>query len=61
MSEKQGGGQRSQNQMDGFRNVINLSNFKDLGYNGSNFTWCNMREGADRIYMRLDRVLAMDD
>ena len=61
MSEKQGGAQRSQNQMDGFRNVINLCNFRDLGYNGSDFTWCNMRKGVNRIYMRLDRVLATDD
>jgi len=61
MREKQGGAQRSQNQMDGFRNVINLCNFMDMGYNGSDFTWCNMREGADRIYMCLDRALATDD
>ena len=61
MSEKQGGTQRSQNQMDGFRNVINLCNLRDLGYNGSDFTWCNKREGVDRIYVRLDRVLATDD
>ena len=47
--------------MDGFRNVINLCNLRDLGYNGSDFTWCNKREGVDRIYMRLDRVLATDD
>ena len=47
--------------MDGFRNVINLCNFRDLGYNGSDFTWCNMRKGVDMIYMRLDRALAMDD
>lgn len=47
--------------MEGFRNVINLCNFRDLGYNGSNFTWWNMREGSDRIYICLDRALAMDD
>ena len=61
MSEKWGRAQRSQNQMDGFRNVINLCNFRDLGYNGSDFTWCNMRKGVDMIYMCLDRALAMDD
>lgn len=47
--------------MEGFRNVISLCNFRDLGYSGSNFTWCNMREGADRIYIRLDWALALDD
>lgn len=38
MSEKQGGAKRSQNQMEGFKNEINLCNFRDLGYNGSDFT-----------------------
>ncbi|XP_065623699.1 uncharacterized protein LOC136065014 [Quercus suber] len=60
-SEKQGGAIRSQQQMDGFRNAINNCNLRDLGFNGSNFTWCNMREGPDRIYMRLDRALATTD
>ena len=41
-SEKQGGAIRSQQQMDGFRKVVNYCAFKDLGYCGSDFTWCNM-------------------
>ena len=57
-SEKQRGATRSRQQMDDFRNAINTCNLKDLGFNGSNFTWCNMREGPARIYMRLDRPLA---
>lgn len=61
MKEKQGGVQRSQHQMDGFRNAINSCNFKDLDYDGFDFTWCNMREGLDKIYMPLDRALATDD
>ena len=61
MGEKRGGVQRSQHQMDGFRNAINYCNFRDLGYNGFEFTWCNMREGSDRIYMLLDRALATDE
>ena len=51
----------SQHQMDDFRNAINSCNFRDLGYNGFDFTWCNMREGLDKIYMPLDRALATDD
>ena len=29
-----------------------------MGFRGSNYTWCNQQEGADRIYMRLDRAFA---
>ena len=61
MDEKWGGANRSQNQMDGFRNVINSCGFKDLGYSGTDYTWCNMQEGAGRIYLRLDRALATCD
>ena len=55
MNEKTGGTQRSQSQMDSFRQVVNFCDFKDLGYYGPNFTWCNMKEGIDRIPIRLDR------
>lgn len=44
--------------MDGFRDAINICGFKDLGYSGPNFTWCNNRDGSNRIYMRLDQALA---
>ena len=55
MNEKTGGTQRSQSQMDSFRQVVNFCDFKYLGYYGPNFTWCNMKEGIDRISIRLDR------
>ncbi|KAL0012555.1 hypothetical protein SO802_007663 [Lithocarpus litseifolius] len=61
MEEKLGGLSRSQNQMEKFRNVVNYCGFKDLGYVGPDFTWCNMREGAGRMSLRLDRVLATND
>ena len=32
--------------------------FKDLGYCGPDFTWCNMKEGSNRISLCLDRALA---
>ncbi len=28
-----------------------------MGFKGSNFTWCNMHQGDDLIYERLDRGL----
>ncbi|XP_023914218.1 uncharacterized protein LOC112025766 [Quercus suber] len=57
-SEKQGGTIRSQQQMDGFRKVVDYCAFQDLGYCGSDFTWRNMQDGENRIYLRLDRALA---
>ena len=44
--------------MDRFRQVVNLCGFKDLGYYGPYFTWCNMKEGSDRILPCLDRAFA---
>ena len=45
MNKKMGGVQRSQRQMDEFRDAVNSYGFKDLGYNGFDYTWCNMQEG----------------
>ena len=42
VEEKLGGVQRSQYQMDAFREAIQQCRFKDLGYCGPEFTWCNM-------------------
>ena len=58
MNKKMGGVQRSQRQMDEFRDAVNSYGFKDLGYNGLDYTWCNMQEGENRMYIRLDRALA---
>ena len=58
MIEKSGGVQRSQTQMDGFRRIVNQCGFKDLGYCGPNYTWCNMKEGSNRISLYLDRAFA---
>ncbi|XP_060170840.1 uncharacterized protein LOC132601793 [Lycium barbarum] len=32
-------------------------NLVDMGYTGSNYTWCNGRSSEDRIWKRLDRVI----
>ena len=61
VNEKLGGTLRSQHQMEGFRQAVNRCGFQDLGYCGSDFTWCNMQEGANRIYLRLDRAFATPD
>ena len=58
MHEKAGGPVRSQQQMDGFRNIVNFCGFSDLGYCGTDFTWCNMQDSENRIQLRLDRALA---
>ena len=61
VEEKLGGVQRSQNQMDAFREAIHQCRFMDLGYCGPEFTWYNMQEGESRMYLRLDRALATPD
>ena len=48
-TEKCGGLERSQNQMEGFRSVINECGFQDMGYVGPKFTWCNRRSDGERI------------
>ena len=58
MEEKLGGVQRSQRQMEDFRDAIHQCGFKGLGFIGLEFTWCNMQEGESRMYLRLDRALA---
>ena len=50
--------QRSQWQMEGFKSAVDSCGVKNLGYIGPHFTWCNMQEGKDRVYLRLDRALA---
>ena len=44
--EKLGGRQRPKRQMQEFRDVLDECGFKDLGYEGGKFMWCNgQREG----------------
>ena len=61
VEEKLGRVQRSQKQMDDFREVIHHCRFKDLRFVGPEFTWCNMQEDESRMYLRLDRALATPD
>ncbi|KAF5458655.1 hypothetical protein F2P56_022668 [Juglans regia] len=43
--------------MEDFRQTILDCNLGDLGYEGSQFTWCNNREGPHFTKERLDRAL----
>ncbi|XP_023912492.1 uncharacterized protein LOC112024084 [Quercus suber] len=47
--------------MEEFREAINCCSFKDLGFCGPEYTWCNMQEGVHRRCLRLDRALATQD
>ena len=58
MNEKFGGANHPQQQMDGFREIVNYCGFHDFGYCGLDYTWSNMQEGENRICLRLDRALA---
>ena len=61
MNEKARGVLCSQSQMDSFCQIVNLCGFKDLGYCGPNYTWCNMQEGCNKILLRLERALATSE
>ena len=58
-TEKSGGPDRAQQQMEGFREAIDFCGFQDMGYEGPEFTWCNQKPNEGRIQLRLDRVLAI--
>lgn len=44
-----------------FSQCIVECDLHDLGYSGNDFTFCNNRQGADRCWSRIDRVLANDE
>jgi hypothetical protein len=59
--EGRGGKERHQAQMAKFRAVVNHYAFKDMGFLGPVFTWCNQQLGRARVLERLDKTLAMMD
>ena len=61
MDEKFGGANRTQQQMDGFRGIVNYCGFRDLGHCGLDYTWSNMQDGENSICLRLDRALATSE
>lgn len=56
--KKWGGARRPQKQIDDFVATLDCCGFRDLGYTGPDYTWCNIQEGEDRVYQRLDWALA---
>ena len=54
-NEKVGWLDRSERQMQGFRDALNYCALKDMGYTGFPYTWCNRRPGDQNTWIRLDR------
>ena len=59
--EKEGGGVRPDGQMRCFREAINKSRLRDLGYVGSDFTWSRRLGSRGWVRERLDRALVSTD
>ena len=59
--EKEGGGVRPDGQMRCFREAINRSRLKDLGYVGSDFTWSRRLGSRGWVREWLDRALVSTD
>lgn len=57
-SEKCGGALHPTNQMNAFRDVLDVCQLSDLGFMGSKFTWCNIHEDDTFTKERLDRAVA---
>ncbi|KAL5738308.1 hypothetical protein ACOSP7_031069 [Xanthoceras sorbifolium] len=53
--EKSGRSPKQQHLIDNFRNVLNDCGFKDIGFFGPAFTWCNRRDDLDLIHEHIDR------
>lgn len=60
-SEKMGGVTRPFAQLQDFADAIADCGLQDLSALGNLFTWCNRRQGEDRIFARLDRFLCNFD
>lgn len=59
--EKLGGAHRRERQMTNFRDALGSYSFRDLGYVGSLFTWCNNQFEGKVIWCHLDKVMATPD
>ena len=56
--EKKGGAPRQERQMREFRSALDFCGFRDLGFVGPPFTWCNKHFEGEMIWIRLDRGVA---
>ena len=59
--EKLGGTTKPHQQIEAFCNVADKCGFKNMGYSGLDYTWCNQQEGENKVYLRLDRAFATMD
>ena len=48
-------------QMQDFRDVLDECRFRDLGYVGGKFTWCNRQWDGHTIWERIDKVVVTID
>ena len=60
-SEKLGGQLRPERQMDRFHEVVDLCEFRDLGYTGARYTKSRHFENGESVWARLDRALANEE
>ena len=60
MRKREGGGGRlrPERQMEECRDVLDECGFRDLGFVGGKFTWCNGHPDGFIIWERLDRMVA---
>lgn len=56
-----GGRLRPFKQMQDFRDVLDKCGFRDLGFLGGKFTWCNGQWDGHTVWERLDRAVATID
>ena len=47
--------------MDRFREVVDVCQFRDLGFSGARYTWSRHFENGDSVWARLDRTLANEE
>lgn len=59
--EKLGGRLRPFRQMQDFKDVLDECDFRDLGYMGGKFTWCNGHRDGHTIWERIARAMATID
>ena len=56
--EKKGGALRPEGQMKAFRDALDFCGFRDLGFVGLPFTWCNNQFDGEVTWIWLDRGVA---
>lgn len=61
LEEESGGTLRLDKQMQVFRDCLDFCGFKDIGFTGLPFTWCNNRFDGPLVWVRLDRAIASAD